>query len=206
MREELIALFDRELVESQEALGATIIGQFRDARAPDRFVWLRGFSDMESRGRALREFYGGPVWKRHRETANATMLDSDDVLLLRPSRPGSGFRLEGVVRAPIGAPSHTGNLVFATIYSYEPAVVKAEIVEHFERSVIPSSERSGNRIIAYFQTESAPNNFPALPVREGENVFVCFSTAPMREVDPPVAPSAIATLELEPTARSLVRG
>jgi hypothetical protein len=205
MREDLIALFDREFVESQEVLGATIIGQFRDAGAANRFVWLRGFSDMESRGKALREFYGGSVWKRHREAANATMLESDDVLLLRPARPGSGFQLDGV-RAPAGAPGPTGNVVFATIYSYDAAVVNAGFVDHFERSVFPSSERSGNHILAYFETETAPNNFPALPIREGENVFVCFSKAPMQQIDPPSAIFATATLTLEPTLRSLLRG
>jgi hypothetical protein len=29
-------------------------------------------------------------------------------------------------------------------------------------------------ILAYFVTEDSPNTFPALPVREGENVFVWF--------------------------------
>jgi hypothetical protein len=35
-----------------------------------------------------------PVWKAHREVANATMIDSDNALLLRPARPGSGFRVK----------------------------------------------------------------------------------------------------------------
>jgi hypothetical protein len=37
-REVLIDLFDRELVESQEALGMKIIGQFRELDNPNRFV------------------------------------------------------------------------------------------------------------------------------------------------------------------------
>ena len=48
-REVLIELFDRELVEPQEALGMRIVGQFRDLDRPDRFVWLRGFADMQTR-------------------------------------------------------------------------------------------------------------------------------------------------------------
>src|SRR5215468_1240257 len=79
-RDTLIALFDREFVESQEALGMRIIGQFRDLDDPNRFVWLRGFADMESRAEALRAFYGGPVWKANSEAANATMIDVDNVL------------------------------------------------------------------------------------------------------------------------------
>jgi hypothetical protein len=37
-REVLIDIFDRELVESQEAVGMSLIGQFRDLDDPDRFV------------------------------------------------------------------------------------------------------------------------------------------------------------------------
>src|SRR5205809_6455779 len=66
-RNVLIDLFDREFVEPQEALGMNVIGQFRDLEHPDRFVWLRGFSDMPSRKQALTDFYGGPVWKANRE-------------------------------------------------------------------------------------------------------------------------------------------
>jgi hypothetical protein len=46
---------------------------------------------MTSRAKALTDFYSGPVWKAHREAANATMIDSDNVLLLRPAVPTSGF-------------------------------------------------------------------------------------------------------------------
>ena len=71
-RDTLIELFDREFVESQEACGMRVIGQFRDLDNPDRFVWLRGFANMRARDTALRAFYGGPVWAAHRATANAT--------------------------------------------------------------------------------------------------------------------------------------
>ena len=47
-RETLIELFEREFIETQEATGMTVIGQFRDLNNPDRFVWLRGFSDMDA--------------------------------------------------------------------------------------------------------------------------------------------------------------
>jgi hypothetical protein len=51
-RDVLIDLFDRHFIESQEADGMTIVGQFRDRRRPDRFVWIRGFADYaeETRG------------------------------------------------------------------------------------------------------------------------------------------------------------
>ena len=56
-REDLIDVFDGNLVEPQEALGMTVIGQFRDRRRPDRFVWLRGFRDMEGFGAEYSNYY-----------------------------------------------------------------------------------------------------------------------------------------------------
>jgi hypothetical protein len=95
-RDVLIDLFEREFVESQEAEGMDIIGTFRGAGDPDRFVWLRGFPDMDARARSLAAFYGGPIWKQHRDAANATMIDSDNVLLLKPASDGAGFPAGGM--------------------------------------------------------------------------------------------------------------
>ena len=172
-RDTLIELFDREFITSQEALGMTVIGQFRDLDNPDRFVWLRGFPDMTSRAKSLTEFYGGPVWKAHRQAANATMIDSNNVLLLRPARPGSGFLL-GSDRPPAGTTAKHKALVVATIYYFE-APVTDEFVSFFESRLKPALENSGASLLGYFSTEAATNTFPALPIRAGENVFVWLS-------------------------------
>ena len=174
-RDILIDLFDREFVESQEAFGIKVIGQFRDLEHPDHFVWLRGFRDMPLRAKALSDFYTGPVWKAHREAANATMIDSDNVLLLRPARPTSGFSLENMKRPPVGSDEVPTNLVVATIYYFERPVA-ADFINFFEHTLRPVAASLGATISAYFVTENSVNTFPALPVRAGENVFVWFST------------------------------
>jgi len=92
-RDVVIDLFDREFPEAQDAVGMPVLGQFRDLDDPDRLVWLRGFSTMQTRHEALSAFDGGPVWQTHRELANATMIDSDNVLLLRPACAGAHFPL-----------------------------------------------------------------------------------------------------------------
>ena len=173
-RDVLINLFDREFIESQEALGMKVIGQFRDLDDPNQFVWLRGFRDMPSRAEGLKAFYGGPVWKAHREVANATMVDSDNVLLLRPARPASGFSPQNSGRSRPGATEVPKGLVVVTIYHFD-APPGAGFVDFFERAVKPVLTDTGASILAYFVTESSANNFPALPVREGEKVFVWFA-------------------------------
>jgi hypothetical protein len=173
-RHVLIDLFDREFIEPQEALGMKIIGQFRDVDNRNRFVWLRGFRDMASRAQALQNFYGGPVWKAHREAANATMVDSDNVLLLRPALPTSGFSLEGKRRPASGVDQIPKELVVATVYYFD-ALPDAGFVNFFEQTLKPAVTDTGASILAYFVTEDSENTFPALPVRESENVFVWFA-------------------------------
>jgi quinol monooxygenase YgiN len=173
-RDVLIDLFERHFIESQEAVGMRVIGQFRDLDNPNRFVWLRGFRDMPSRAQALTDFYTGPIWKLHREVANATMIDSDNVLLLHPMRPTSGFALDTCDRPPPGATAVPSALVIATIYHFhEP--VNVEVVDFFESTIKPGLTASGASILGAFVTEESPNTFPALPVREGEHVLVWFA-------------------------------
>lgn len=173
-RDVLIDLFEREFVESQEAAGMTVIGQFRDLDAPDRFVWLRGFPDMGRRAEALRSFYGGPVWKANRDQANATMIDSDDVLLLRPTGAREGFPAPASARPPAGEAMPEASIVVATLYHRDRPFDDA-FMNFFDRSVRVVMAETGARPMACLQTEHAENTFPALPVRAGENVFVWFS-------------------------------
>ena len=48
-RETLVSLFEREFIETQEAAGIRVLGQFEDLDEPQRFVWFRGFADMDAR-------------------------------------------------------------------------------------------------------------------------------------------------------------
>ncbi len=225
-RETLIELFDREFVESQEACGMRVIGQFRDLDNPDRFVWLRGFPDMPRRAQALAAFYGAPVWKAHRETANATMVDSDNVLLLRPVSENTGFDLRGATREPIGTQDASNELIVATLYAFD-APIDADFLAFFAREIEPALRETGAPPVACLVTEYAANTFPTLPVRIGEHMFVWFAAfldhaAYARHIaallNSPRWRESIApalsrhllqtpqTLRLAPTSRSLLRG
>jgi quinol monooxygenase YgiN len=195
-RDGLIALFEQQFVESQEAEGMTLIGTFRDADDPDRFVWLRGFADMESRAKALAAFYGGPVWQAHRNAANDTMIDSDNVLLLRPV----GADFPKGIRAPVGTTGSAKGMVLAVIHYFDAPVTEA-FIEAFRALDDPHR-------IAMCVTEVGENTFPRLPVREGENVLVSFALHSDAVSAKPLPPDLARqvkrseTLRLAPTARS----
>jgi len=170
-RDTLIYLFEKNFIEPQNELGAHVLGTFRDLDDPDRFVWIRGFRDMVTRQKALFSFYNGPVWHANRTSANATMLDSDNVLLLRPAEPGAGFQ---PVPATSVAPS---GIVSASIY-YLGGVDSEQFTHFFDESVMPQIIAAGVHPVARLVSEETPNTYTHLPIREHERVFVWLARWP----------------------------
>jgi hypothetical protein len=224
-RDELITLFEREFIESQEAVGIRVLGLFRDFNDPHRFTWLRGFPSMPARKQALGDFYYGPLWKTWKAQANATLYDNDDVLLLKPAGPDTGFFANAATRAPKGSIALPGGLVVATLYHFRQDA-SAEFIAGFKADLAPLFERSGAKILGSFVSEKSANTFERLPVREDAHVFAWFASFPDRAAyeryldrlaqdtkwrDQLFASlykslaRAPETLILEPTARSIVR-
>jgi hypothetical protein len=226
-RDDLIELFDRCFIESQEELGIRVVGQFRLREDPDAFVWIRGFPDMESRARSLQAFYGeSAAWRENRDAANATMIAFDDVLLLRPAGRAPSFALDPGKRPGPDAPETDGGRIVAEISRFERPVGE-DAVAAFESKAIPVLRSNGVDPLALLVTEPAPNTFRELPIREGENTFVWLAAFPDREAWVRAAnglrkdgawerarasafaragPKDVRILELEPTRRSLLRG
>ncbi len=152
-RDVLIDLFERAFIDTQEAAGMRVLGSFRDLDDPDRFVWFRSFPDMVQRKEALSRFYGGPVWKAHRDEANATMIDSDNVLLLRLADPRFPF------------PSRLDSPVLeVTIYeagSIENVSMPLLRTESAENTYPALPVRVGENVIVSFASEALP-----LPVQQ----------------------------------------
>ncbi len=163
-RDTLIGMFEQHFIEPQNALGAHIVGTFRDVDDPDRFVWIRGFSDMQTRQRSLEAFYGGPVWHANRQAANLTMLDSDNVLMLRPLSADQGFAATG------NGPHESHPIIGARIH-YLGSVDARQFASYFNQAVLPHFAQMGAQPIAQLISHDAANNF-RLPIREHETVFV----------------------------------
>jgi hypothetical protein len=175
-RDTLINMFEESFQQPLNDDGVHVIGTFRDLDDPDRFVWLRGFRDMASRPAALSSFYYGPIWKAKRSEANATILDSDNVLLLKPAGPDSGFQSSSVNTAD------KDEIIGANIY-YLGNVDAQAFVKFFDEVMVPHLTALGAKPIARFVSEESPNNFPALPVRERDRVFVWFARWPNVEAE-----------------------
>jgi len=219
-RDALIDIFERHFIEPQEALGANVLGSFRNLDDPDRFVWLRGFADLDARFGALDGFYTSDVWKTHRESANATMITSSDVLLLRPIT--GDLTRDPTTRAPMGAPA-PASLIVVTTYFLAPYEDEA-FGALFAHQAAPVLEETGAAVWATLASEHSANTYPRLPVRENDTVFVSVARFPSvaafdahsaaldassawRTLKPLLDRALVAptlTLRLQPTARSLL--
>jgi hypothetical protein len=160
-RDELIELFTREFVAEHERVGALVLDCFRDLDNPDRFVWLRGFPDYSSRPAALERLYGGELWARRRETVNAMLLDSDDVLQLCP--------LDQIPRA------NGAHLVVALILLLDQPIEQAAAAGWVAQLASRLPEAGGTPL-GTLVSDPRPNNFPRLPLRERDHALVVLAS------------------------------
>ena len=201
-RDRFVRYFDAYFPEAFEQLDCMVFGQFEDRAAPTKFVWLRGYHDIDARPIVDAAFYYGPVWREHRVKVNALFPGaSDNVLLLRPVTSSSAFAVPMRERAPVGSTLLSESRILATIY-YCDAPVDDEFRRFFDSEVAATLSETGATPIAQFETESAANTFPRLPVREGEHVFIWFAAfageAALREHERQLAASPRWTSEVVP--------
>jgi NIPSNAP len=213
-RDDLIALFEREFIEAQEQCGMFPIGHYRDPNDPNSFVWFRAFPRYDDRGEANDAFYGrSEAWRKNRDAANATLIDSDDVLMLHSARPETGFDLRGLSRPPEASVTNGFSRLAVSIFTLEAPPDEAWVAT-FESHVLPVLQRSAERV-AYFVTDDRPNNYPRLPIREGEYAFVVAGVCRTVEALDTWAAGCESwggprvlrreMLRLEPAARSILR-
>ncbi|MBW3567830.1 MAG: NIPSNAP family protein [Proteobacteria bacterium] len=161
-RENFARYFETWFPEAFQQLGAVAFGEGLERDNDTWFTWLRGFRDMPARAETNTAFYYGPLWKEHRNVLNGLMIDSDNVLLLRPLSPERGIPVlpaVDVVQERDGAQGIVVMQVFAVAQDSVDAF--AERAEN----VFAEYREAGIREAGVLVTLDEPNNFPQLPVR-----------------------------------------
>ncbi len=221
-RDTLIGMFEQEFLDPLEAGGAQVLATFRNLDDPDRWVWMRGFADMQVRADALHRFYSGTVWQARRNAANATMIDASNVLLLRPL---AGFTPpDPALRPRAGAAAIPASLIVASTYLLRPCA-EDEFAAFHANEVMPLLRELGGAPAATFVTEHSKNSYPRLAIRDNETVLLSLSrfasveehrrflasqrkSAAWRQLEAKIATHLIGpveTLRLQPTPRSAIR-
>lgn len=172
---DLLAVFERRLVEAQEQAGMTVAGTFRDEEDADAFVWMRGFAGHEQRTAGLAAFYGGPVWARNAPAANATMIDSDDVLLLRATVPAHPPR-PAIERGDAEHLPRRDRLV-AEVLALPEGISGDRVDAWFAGEGVGALHEALGVAVAAWRTDPTPNGFPRLAVRT-DRVVVWLASFP----------------------------
>src|SRR5580704_9363764 len=161
-REHFAQYFDTYFPEALQQLGTIVAGDFFERKNSSGFTWIRGFHTLEDRAVVNAQFYAGSVWKEHKKTMNDLIVDSDNVMLLRPLSPERGIPILPAVDPTVEANGAQG-IVVAEIFA-----VKADSVEAFAKAAEPtfaSYQAAGVREAGVLVTLDVPNNYPQLPIR-----------------------------------------
>jgi len=162
-RDRFVRYFDAYFPEAFEQLDCMVFGQFEDRAAPTKFVWLRGYHDINARPIADAAFYYGPVWREHRVKVNALFPGaSDNVLLLRPLNASTGVTVLPAVD-PVDEAQGAHGVVVAQIF----AVKKGDEDAFARRAQAAFARYAGSKVrpAGVLVTLDVPNNFPQLPIR-----------------------------------------
>jgi len=161
-REHFAEYFESYFPEAFQQMGAISFGQFFERKNPVGFTWMRGFKNIDARATINAGFYYGPLWKEHRSTMNSLMVDSDNVLLLRPLSSERGVLVLPAVD-PIKEPKGAQGVVIAQIFAVKPNSVD-DFAQRAEET-FASYRAAGAHEAGVLVTLDVPNNFPQLPVR-----------------------------------------
>jgi hypothetical protein len=161
-REHFAEYFESYFPEAFQQMGAIAFGQFFERKNPVGFTWLRGFKNTDARAIINAGFYYGPLWREHSSTMNNLMVDSDNVLLLRPLNPEHGIPVLPAVD-PVRETKGAQGIVIAQIFAVKPNGVDAFAQQ--AEATFAGYRSAGVREAGVLVTLDAPNNFPQLPVR-----------------------------------------
>src|SRR5690348_11153678 len=162
-RDRFVRYFDAYFPEAFEQLDCMVFGQFEDRAAPTKFVWLRGYRDINARPIVDAAFYYGPVWREHRAKVNALFPGaSDNVLLLRPLNANTGVTVLPAVD-PVDEPHGARGVAVAQIF----AVRKGDEDAFAQRAQAAFARYTSAQVhpAGVLVTLDVPNNFPQLPIR-----------------------------------------
>jgi hypothetical protein len=161
-------LFNEQFVAPMNDLGGHTLGQFRIEGEPDRFVWMRGFENMQTRVKFLNDFYfASPSWKKYRTDANGMIVNSDNVYLLKPL-PKDG-NLSGRSSVAKNGLEKKKSVVVVDLYVCNSSL--ARVIELFKNKYLPHLNGSGVSDTSLWVSEMAENDFPQLPVFQDKNLL-----------------------------------
>jgi hypothetical protein len=176
MTDTFSSYFNNHFVKPMNELGGYTLGQFKikGVGGYDRFVWMRGFTNMGTRVKFLNDFYiNSPVWKEFGPGANNMMINSDNVYLLRPlnNNKSSKEQSKGINSNALKTDE---GVIVVDFYICNSTLDKA--INLFNSSYIPFLKTLDIYNITLWVSEMLENDFPRLPVFQDKNILLTITT------------------------------
>ncbi len=153
--------FHSKFVAPMNELGGYTLGEFKISGVNDRFVWLRGFTNMKTRVKFLNDFYiNSTSWHEHGKEANEMMVNSDNVHLLKPVHKKAFLKTDKVITV-------------VDFYICNSTLEK--VIKLFDTEYILFLKTINVEDISLWVSEMTENDFPRLPVFQDKNLLVSIS-------------------------------
>ena len=166
--------FNNHFVQPMTELGGYTLGQFKMSGVNDRFIWLRGFTDMSTRVKFLNDFYvHSPVWKEFGSGANDMMINSDNVYLLRPlnNNKNSKEQSDGINSNLLKTDK---GVIVVDFYICNSTLDK--VINLFNSAYVPFLKTLDIHNSSLWVSEMSENDFPRLPAFQDKNLLLTITT------------------------------
>lgn len=202
--------FNTHFVKPMTELDGYTLGQFKMNGVNDRFVWLRGFTDMSARVKFLNAFYiNSPAWKEFGPGANDMMINSDNVYLLRPlnNNKSSKEQSKGINSNLLETDK---GVMIVDFYICNSTLDK--VINLFNSAYVPFLKTLDIHNITLWASEMSENDFPRLPVFQDKNLLLTITTyehedeyqKKQKEIDSMTDELKTSMLELITTQNNLI--
>jgi len=171
-RDNFIKYFEAHFVQSQVDQGGYPMKWSRVKNSPNSFFWMRGFTDMASRGKFLPAFYYGPVWKQFGKGANDLLVNNDNVYLIKPLTLNNDVLTTGKA-INSGLIKNSRGVEVVDFYIANTKLDK--LIAAFAKYYVPAYKANGVSNYTLWVSELQTNDFPRLPVFQDANLLVVIS-------------------------------
>lgn len=169
MRDKFSSYMDRIIIPKQRELGGYLMNAFSLNEANDHYVWIRGFADMQSRSKFMKDFYYSDYWRKNAAECNSMLLDSYEVHLLKPLliKGQSIDTTSGIAIRELNKP--TGLTV---VTHYVTNNQREKLIALLVKDYLPILAKSGITPVAFFISESGVNDYLPQHVYQDKNLLI----------------------------------
>lgn len=169
MRDKFSAYMDRMIIPKQGELGGYLMNAFSLNNANDHYVWIRGFENMQTRSKFMKDFYYSDYWKQTAAECNSMLVDAYDVHLLKPLVI-VGQAIDSTEGIKLGALKKPEGVTVATYYVTRNK--RNDLIRLMASDYLDVLRKSGADVLTLLISETQENDYTRQHVYQDHNLLV----------------------------------